>query len=54
MNMDERIRPTRSGLFSIELMIAVGVFVFCSAICIGLFVRSEHISRDSADLVQAV
>ena len=53
MNM-ERIKPTRSGLFAIELLIAVGVFSLCAAICVGLFVRSEIISQDSADLNQAV
>lgn len=52
--MDERIRPTRSGLFAIELLIAVGVFSLCAAICVGLFVRSEIISQDSADLNRAV
>lgn len=50
----ERIKPTRSGLFAIELLIAVGVFSLCAAICVGLFVRSEIMSRDSADLSRAV
>ena len=49
---DERIRPTRSGLFMIELLIAVGVFTFCAAVCVGLFVRSEVMSRESADLTR--
>lgn len=53
MNM-ERIKPTRSGLFAIELLIAVGVFSLCAAICVGLFVRSEIMSQDSADLNRAV
>ena len=52
--MDERIKPTKSGLFAIELLIAVGVFSLCAAIFVGLFVRSEIISQDSADLNQAV
>ena len=52
--MEERIRPTRSGLFAIELLIAVGVFILCAAICIGLFIRAEVISADSADLNRAV
>lgn len=51
---EERIRPTRSGLFMIELLIAVGVFTLCAAICVGLFVRSEVMSRESADLTRAV
>ena len=53
MNM-ERIKPTRSGLFAIELLIAVGVFSLCAAICVGLFVRSEVMSQDSAGLNRAV
>lgn len=52
--MQERIKPTRSGLFAIELLIAVGVFSLCAAICVGLFVRSEVMSQDSADLNRAV
>ena len=52
--MEERIRPTKSGLYMIELLIAVGVFTFCAAVCVGLFVRSERMSRDSADLTRAV
>ncbi|MBQ9648170.1 MAG: hypothetical protein IJV43_07430 [Oscillospiraceae bacterium] len=52
--MEERIRPTRSGLFMIELLIAVGVFALCAAVCVGLFVRSEVMSRESADLTRAV
>ena len=52
--MGERIRPTRSGLFAIELLIAVGIFSLCAAICVGLFVRSEVMSQDSADLDLAV
>ncbi len=50
----ERIKPTRSGLFAIELLIAAGVFSLCAAICVGLFVRSEVMSQDSTDLNRAV
>ncbi len=50
----ERIKPTRSGLFAIELLIAVGVFSLCAAICVGLFVRAEVMSQDSANLSRAV
>ena len=50
--MEERIRPTKSGLFMIELLIAVGVFTFCAAVCVALFVRAETMSRDSADLTR--
>ncbi len=52
--MQERIKPTRSGLFAIELLIAVGIFSLCAAICVGLFVRSEVMSQNSANLNRAV
>ena len=52
--MRERIRPTRSGLFAIELVVAVGVFTLCAAICMGIFAQSEIMSQDSADLTRAV
>lgn len=52
--MRNRVRPTRAGLFFIELMIAVGVFAFCAAICIGLFTSAEKTSRSDMDLVQAM
>ncbi len=48
------IRLSRSGLFAIELLNAAGVFVLCAAVCIGLFVRAEIISAESADLNRAV
>ena len=54
ISMDERIRPTKSGLFMIELLIAVGVFTFCAAVSVGVFVRAEVMSRESADLTRAV
>ena len=38
----------------IELLIAVGVFTLCAAVCVGLFVRAEVMSRESADLTRAV
>ena len=52
--MGERIRPSRSGLIAIEVMVAVGVFALCAAIAIGLLVRAELLSRESAGLTQAV
>lgn len=52
--MAERIRPTKSGLFSIELLLCVGVFAFCAAVCTGIFVRAEMMSRQSAELNLAV
>ena len=52
--MKERVRPTKTGLFMTELLICVGVFSLCAAVCVGLFVKAEVMSRDSADLNQAV
>ena len=52
--MNERVRPTKTGLFMTELLICVGVFSLCAAVCVGLFVKSEVISQDSADLTRAV
>lgn len=52
--MWERVKPTKSGLFTIELLLAVGIFSFCAAICVGIFVRAEVISADNADRVHAL
>lgn len=52
--MNERVRPTKTGLFMTELLICVGVFSLCAAVCVGLFVKSEVMSQDSANLNQAV
>ena len=41
--MKERVRPTKTGLFMTELLI-----------CVGLFVKAEVMSQDSADLNRAV
>ncbi len=52
--MTDRIRPTRAGLFAIELLIAVAVFTLCAAFCGGLFVHAEVMSRDNEELNRAV
>lgn len=52
--MNERVRPTKTGLFMTELLICVGVFSLCAAICVGLFVKAEVMSQNSASLNQAV
>ena len=52
--MEQRVRPSRSGLIAIELVIAVGVFALCAAVSMGLFVRSEIMSRESVELTRAV
>ena len=45
---------SRSGLLVIELVIAVGIFSLCAAICIGLFVQADRVSRESDMLSRAV
>ena len=52
--MEERIRPTKSGLFAIELLAAVGIFTLCAALCMGIFVHAEVMSRDSGLLNRAL
>ena len=52
--MGERVRPSRSGLAAIELVIAVGVFTLCAAVCMGLLVRADGLSRSAGDLTRAV
>ena len=51
--MDDRAQQ-QMGLLVIELVMAVGVFALCAAICVGLFVQADRVSRDSAALGQAV
>lgn len=48
------MRRSRSGLLVLELIVAVGVFSLCAAICVGLFVQADTISRESTALGQAV
>ena len=48
------MRMSRSGLLVIELVIAVGIFSLCAAICIGLFVQADRVSRESDMLSRAV
>lgn len=48
------MRTSRSGLLVLELVIAVGVFSLCAAICIGLFVQADRVSRESDALFRAV
>ncbi len=55
MNVErERIRPTATGLFMTELLIAVGIFALCAAVCLGLFAKAETVSQDCADQDRAV
>ena len=52
--MEKRIRPSKTGLFAIELLAAAGVFVLCAAICVGVFARAEVMSRESEMRSRAV
>lgn len=52
--MSGRDQAGRSGLLMLELVIAVGIFAFCAAVCVSLFVRADTISRESAALDRAV
>ena len=46
-------KPSKSGIFMIELVINIGLFALCAAVSIGIFVRAELMSRTSYDLVKA-
>ncbi len=50
----EHIRPTATGLFMTELLIAVGIFSLCAAVCLGLFAKAEVVRQDCADQDHAV
>jgi len=50
----DRIRPTATGLFMTELLIAVGIFSLCAAVCLGLFAKAEVVRQDCADQDNAV
>ena len=52
--MSEGRQSGKSGLLMLELLIAVGVFAFCAAVCVSLFARADTISRESAALDRAV
>lgn len=46
-------RPTersRTTLFLIELAIALGVFAFCAAVCLGIFGTAKRLTRESEAL----
>ena len=52
--MSGRARAGKSGLLTLELLLAVGIFAFCASICVGLFARADALSRRSAELDRAV
>jgi type II secretory pathway pseudopilin PulG len=45
---------TKSGLFLLELLVALLVFAFCAAICLRIFVAASTRAKDAENLNQAV
>lgn len=43
-----------SGPFLMEMLVVVGFFILCSAVCISVFVKADRISREARDMNQAV
>lgn len=52
--MENRIARSKSTLFLIELILAIGIFAVASAICIQLFVRAHLLSRRSEALTHSI
>lgn len=52
--MYKRRTSTKSGLFLIELIIAILFFSLASAICIQLFIKAHFVSSNSEDLSMAL
>lgn len=47
-------RSSKSGLFLMELMIAITFFAVASAVCIQMFAKAHTLSRSSSELSMAV
>lgn len=45
---------TRSTLFLTELILDLFIFILCTAVCVGLFMKARGMSRDSGNLTRAV
>lgn len=45
--------PSRFGAPFIEIIVAIGVFAFCSAIIAGVFLTADSLRRKSSDLLTA-
>ena len=52
--MEHRKQTNRSGLFLLELVIAILFFSLAAAVCVRLFVKSRMISRDAQELNRAL
>ncbi len=49
-----RKRGSGSGIFLMEMIVAVGFFVLCASVCILAFAKSDRLSRLAYDRSQAV
>ena len=52
--MNNRIARSKSTLFLIELILAIGIFAVASAICIQLFVRAHLLSKESEAITHSL
>lgn len=52
--MNRRLARSKSTLFLIELVLAIGIFAVSSAICIQLFVKAYLLSRNSEELTHSL
>lgn len=48
--MNHPTERSRTTLFLIELAIALGVFAFCAAVCLGVFGTAKRLTRESEAL----
>ncbi|MEG1773840.1 MAG: hypothetical protein RR320_03185 [Oscillospiraceae bacterium] len=54
MSKSMRVGSGRSGLFLMELILAIGFFALTSAVCVQIFARAHLISRESGELTHAM
>jgi len=52
--MKERASSSASGMFLIELLLAIMIFAVASAICLKVFVTAHQISAESHDMNRAI
>ncbi len=52
--MKHKTQPGQSGLFLLELVIAILFFALAATVCIRLFVKSRMISQDAQELSRAL
>lgn len=49
-----RKQNSGSGIFLMEMIVAVGFFIACAAVCMLAFAKADHMSRLAADRNRAV